>query len=205
VTTRDYTTPILVMVFCDDCGVTHAGQFLVPAGQDSLEVARAHMARHLGWRIIPDGDFCPDCVKVSGIEELEKADTMHVYPLHDLVEHLTCGDGCVCVPRADPVKRDDGSVGWVMVHHSLDGREAQEQAAADEFWRWENFKTIRRGLWCRCRQDSLPHVWLPADHPLWPSGHERVPPSLHWELGRFQDDARHAGIIPKPNPLGAWL
>lgn len=44
----------------------------------------------------------------------------------DLIEHDTEGDDCVCGPTAEPVKREDGSVGWVIVHHSLDGREASE-------------------------------------------------------------------------------
>lgn len=52
-------------------------------------------------------------------------DELHIVPLNDLVEHDTEGD-CVCVPEARPVTREDGSVGWMVVHHSLDGREASE-------------------------------------------------------------------------------
>lgn len=49
----------------------------------------------------------------------------HVYPVNDLIEHeLT--DGCPCGVRTMPVKRADGSMGWLHVHHSLDGREANE-------------------------------------------------------------------------------
>lgn len=44
----------------------------------------------------------------------------------DLVEH-ELADDCVCGPTAEPVKRDDGSIGWVVIHHSLDGREASER------------------------------------------------------------------------------
>jgi hypothetical protein len=51
----------------------------------------------------------------------------HVTPVGDLIEHDTDGD-CICGPTAEPVERDDGSFGWVMVHHSLDGREASELA-----------------------------------------------------------------------------
>ena len=52
----------------------------------------------------------------------------HVHPLDDLVSHDTSSGGdCVCVPTAEPVMRDDGSAGWLMVHHSLDGRELEEQ------------------------------------------------------------------------------
>ena len=32
-------------------------------------------------------------------------------------------DTCICGPSSEPVTRDDGSVGWVVVHHSLDARE----------------------------------------------------------------------------------
>jgi hypothetical protein len=51
---------------------------------------------------------------------------VHVYPLGDLVCHDTDGDGCVCGPRIEPVPRDDGSMGWLITHHSLDGREFRE-------------------------------------------------------------------------------
>lgn len=50
---------------------------------------------------------------------------LHVVPLGDAVEH-TADDGCVCGPTARPVEADDGAVGWIMVHHSLDGRELAE-------------------------------------------------------------------------------
>lgn len=50
------------------------------------------------------------------------ADEVHVLPVQDLIEH-TEGD-CVCGPATEPVKRPDGSVGWLITHNSLDGREA---------------------------------------------------------------------------------
>lgn len=37
-------------------------------------------------------------------------------------------EDCVCGPRCVPVERDDGSISWVYVHHSLDGRELTEPA-----------------------------------------------------------------------------
>ena len=50
----------------------------------------------------------------------------HVIPINDLIDHeLT--DDCVCGPTAEAVKRDDGSVGWLITHHSLDGREQHEE------------------------------------------------------------------------------
>lgn len=50
---------------------------------------------------------------------------VHVVPTGDLIEHEQTAD-CPCGPSPQPVKRDDGSVGWVVVHHSLDGREQFE-------------------------------------------------------------------------------
>lgn len=55
------------------------------------------------------------------------ADTLHVHPLQDLVEHELTED-CPCGPEARPVKREDGSVGWLIVHHALDAREKAEDA-----------------------------------------------------------------------------
>lgn len=54
--------------------------------------------------------------------------TVHVYPTGDLVEHDTDGGDCICGPTTEPVMRNDGSNGWVVVHRSLDGREAHEVA-----------------------------------------------------------------------------
>jgi hypothetical protein len=50
---------------------------------------------------------------------------LHVMPVGDLLEH-TCAPGteCVCGPTTEPVPAKDGSMGWIHVHHSLDGREA---------------------------------------------------------------------------------
>jgi hypothetical protein len=55
----------------------------------------------------------------------EQASTIHVHPPGDLIEHEIT-DGCPCGPRQQPVKSHDGSVGWLVVHHSLDGREERE-------------------------------------------------------------------------------
>lgn len=43
----------------------------------------------------------------------------------DLLDHELTED-CICGPTAVPIKREDGSMGWVYEHHSLDGREASE-------------------------------------------------------------------------------
>lgn len=53
------------------------------------------------------------------------ANVYHVLPIGDLIDHDESED-CVCGPATKPVQRDDGSVGWVIVHHSLDGREKSE-------------------------------------------------------------------------------
>jgi hypothetical protein len=50
---------------------------------------------------------------------------IHVKPVGDLIEHESTEE-CVCGPATEAVFRDDGSTGWMVVHHSLDGREATE-------------------------------------------------------------------------------
>jgi hypothetical protein len=59
---------------------------------------------------------------------MSEDNTLHVAPTADLVEHDTSTDqpDCVCVPRVEHVERADGSDGWIMIHHSLDGRESEE-------------------------------------------------------------------------------
>jgi hypothetical protein len=49
----------------------------------------------------------------------------HVKPVNDLVEHVD--ENCPCGPTIEPVRCEDGSIGWVFTHHSLDGREAKER------------------------------------------------------------------------------
>lgn len=49
--------------------------------------------------------------------------TQHVYPLDDLIEHDTDDDDCVCGPTVEFV-----TGGKVVIHHSLDNREAKEAA-----------------------------------------------------------------------------
>lgn len=52
-------------------------------------------------------------------------ETLHVLPVDDLIDHDA--HDCVCGPTTVPVERTDGTVGFFVVHHSLDGREANEQ------------------------------------------------------------------------------
>ena len=42
-------------------------------------------------------------------------------PVNDLIEHED-SDACVCIPEIEPVPHDDGSMGWLVTHHALDGR-----------------------------------------------------------------------------------
>ena len=52
--------------------------------------------------------------------------TVHVYPAADLIDHDCGGGDCVCGPTVEPVTAGDGSMGWLVLHHSLDGRERAE-------------------------------------------------------------------------------
>lgn len=51
---------------------------------------------------------------------------VHVLPLRDQVRHDPTGTDCVCGPTVEAVMRDDGSNGWLVTHHSIDGRETNE-------------------------------------------------------------------------------
>lgn len=46
--------------------------------------------------------------------------TWHVEPVNDLIEHVH--EDCICGPEIEAVFRDDGSNGWLITHHALDGR-----------------------------------------------------------------------------------
>jgi hypothetical protein len=50
---------------------------------------------------------------------------LHILPAEDLIGH-GYDDSCICGPSTEIVKRTDGSVGRLVVHHSLDGREIEE-------------------------------------------------------------------------------
>lgn len=54
----------------------------------------------------------------------ENGDDVHVLPLNDSISH--CVEDCVCGAVTEPCPRDDGSMGWLITHHSLDGRESSE-------------------------------------------------------------------------------
>lgn len=56
---------------------------------------------------------------------LKTANEVHVMPLNDLNPHMKDPD-CTCDPQLEPVKRDNGSYGWLYSHHSYDRREERE-------------------------------------------------------------------------------
>lgn len=49
----------------------------------------------------------------------------HIVPIGDLVDHDQ-SDDCVCVPTSELVVNEGESDGWIVTHHSLDGRETAE-------------------------------------------------------------------------------
>lgn len=53
-------------------------------------------------------------------------DTVHIHPIGDLIAHDLDGEVCPCYPRQEPVQREDGTTGWLIIHNSLDGREQDE-------------------------------------------------------------------------------
>lgn len=48
-------------VYCDSCFTEATHDYLVPAGADSLDVARTYMGNN-GWTITPGRDLCPQCL-----------------------------------------------------------------------------------------------------------------------------------------------
>lgn len=49
---------------------------------------------------------------------------VHVLPDDDQIQHARVD--CVCGPAAELVRSPRGPDGWLVVHHSLDGRERYE-------------------------------------------------------------------------------
>ncbi len=47
----------------------------------------------------------------------------HVHPIDDLIAHELDGHDCACGPRTELHLR-----GWLIIHHSLDGRERTERS-----------------------------------------------------------------------------
>lgn len=63
-------------------------------------------------------------VSPNGWRTLLSGGEGHAVPIGDLIDHVLTD--CPCGPRTEAVAHPDGSFGWIVVHHSLDGREASE-------------------------------------------------------------------------------
>jgi hypothetical protein len=50
-----------------------------------------------------------------------------IYPLHDLIKHDVFSEECVCGPTIKEVTTPKGNHLQLMYHHSLDGREKEEE------------------------------------------------------------------------------
>lgn len=58
---------------------------------------------------------------------LPGSNVSHTAPIDDITEHDVNDEcDCICGPVLEHVERDDGSDGWLYMHHSLDGRESSE-------------------------------------------------------------------------------
>jgi hypothetical protein len=56
--------PSQIGVFCDDCGTTFTGDYVVHTSMtrtERLAVARKHLTDNENWDCGPAGDLCPNC------------------------------------------------------------------------------------------------------------------------------------------------
>lgn len=84
-------------------------------------------------RVVADAPDTPGHPENAGWEAATWDDGghVHVLPLGDALPHDEGNDGdCPCGPTTDPCPRDDGTIGWLITHHSLDGREQHERKEA---------------------------------------------------------------------------
>ena len=72
-----------------------------------IRIVRAWLRRKVPTRSVIVGGYVGD-------------NHVHVIPLGDTVVHEL--DDCVCGPAVEFHERCDGSDGWLVVHHALDGR-----------------------------------------------------------------------------------
>lgn len=47
--------------------------------------------------------------------------SQHIVPTEDSIGH-ELNTSCPCEPARDYKRREDGTTGWVVTHHALDGR-----------------------------------------------------------------------------------
>lgn len=52
--------------------------------------------------------------------------TVHTYPVHDLIAHDTETEQCICGPSVEFIPCEGEPDGWHILHNSLDGRETTE-------------------------------------------------------------------------------
>lgn len=50
---------------------------------------------------------------------------VHIVPIGDFLEHEHT-DECACGPTSEVVIEEGRTDGWIVTHHSLDGRESRE-------------------------------------------------------------------------------
>jgi hypothetical protein len=86
-------------------------------GEDATWASHEDGARELLKRL--DGG---EATRPPGV-----SDDFHTVPIDDLIEHVTDGGDCPCGPDTVPIERDDGSIVYQYIHHSLDGREHDEE------------------------------------------------------------------------------
>ncbi len=71
-------------------------------------------------------------VRISDDEEVQLVDVWHVYPVGDQIDHeMSCY--CICGPRLEKIEAEENDGCAVLAtHHSLDGREANEEREGQE-------------------------------------------------------------------------
>ncbi len=60
-------------------------------------------------------------MNTTGWVNIQVGNEVHTIPVNDKHKHDE-NDDCGCFPRTEPVPREDGSVGWLIIHNALDGR-----------------------------------------------------------------------------------
>lgn len=76
--------------------------------------------------VMDEDCWCNPCVstEAGSVTAIHHADEMHVLPVGDRVAHDEAWD-CVCGPFVESGIRGDNTVGRVIIHHSVDGREVR--------------------------------------------------------------------------------
>lgn len=83
---------------------------------------------------------------------------LHVLPWEDLIQHEQ-NDDCICGPSQEMVEQDDGSDGWIVLHHALDGRPLPDLEEQIEEEPWDP-RTCNE-----CFEQGL--ILVPSTNPDW--------------------------------------